>query len=59
MHLQVQRREKRMVIYRIHFLIVYIHVLLHRTTKQYLEPIQATVEDIHMDPEEAVTTAKY
>ena len=59
MHLQVQRREKRMVIYRIHFLIVYIHVLLHRTIKQYQEPIQVTVEDIHMDPEEAVTTAKY
>ena len=59
MHLQVQRREKRMVIYRIHFLIVYIHVLLHRTIKQYLEPIQVTVEDIHMDQEEAVTTAKY
>ena len=59
MHLQVQRREKRMVIYRIHFLIVYIHVLLHRTTKQYPEPIQVTVEDTHMDQEEVVTTAKY
>ena len=59
MHLQEQRRKKPMVIYRIHFLIVYIHVLLHRTIKQYLEPIQVTVEDIRMDPEEAVTTAKY
>ena len=59
MHLQVQRRKKPMVIYRIHFLIVYIHVLLHRTTKQYQEPIRVTVEDIHMDPEEAVTTVKY
>ena len=59
MHLQVQRRKKPMVIYRIHFLIVYIHVLLHRTTKQYPEHIQAMVEDIHMDQEEAVTTAKY
>ena len=59
MHLQVQRREKRMVIYRIHFLIVYIHVLLHRTIKQYLEPIRVTVEDIHMDQEEVVTTVKY
>ena len=59
MHLQVQRREKRMVIYRIHFLIVYIHVLLHRTIKQYLEPIQVTAEDIHMDRKAAVTTAKY
>ena len=59
MHHQVQHQKNQMDIYPIHFLIEYIHVLLHQVTKQYQEPIQVMVVVIHMDPKVVVITVKY